>query len=79
VSQEHKLRVPINEFFDKPRAGNAIHFNFLARKPFHKLDSCVGVAFAIVGLLLLRKSFPNLPSSVGLRGIPRIVSISVMM
>ena len=41
--------------------------------------ACVGVAFAIVGLLLLRKSFPNLPSSGGLRGIPRIVSISVMM
>jgi len=34
VRQEHKLRVPVHEFFDEPRAGNAIHFNFLASDPF---------------------------------------------
>src|SRR6266508_4670534 len=37
VRQEGKLRVLINEFFDKPRAGDSIHFNFLAGDPFHAL------------------------------------------
>jgi hypothetical protein len=37
VWQEDKLRVSIDEFFDEPRAGNSIHFNFLAGDPFHML------------------------------------------
>src|SRR6266436_8311540 len=44
--QKDKLRVFIDEFFDEPRAGHAVHFNFLAGDPFHKLDSCfVGAWF----------------------------------
>ena len=58
--QENKLRVGINEFLDKPRASHAIYFNFLASDPFHKLafaswQRIAGVAFAIIGLFLLRK------------------------
>src|SRR5438445_5027989 len=37
--QEDKLCVLVDEFFDKPWAGNSIHFNFLAGDPFHELDS----------------------------------------
>jgi hypothetical protein len=37
VWQKDKLRVLIDEFFYKPWAGNAIHFNFLAGDPFHVL------------------------------------------
>jgi transporter family protein len=37
VRQEHKLRVPVHEFFNEPRAGNAIDLNFLAGDPFHAL------------------------------------------
>jgi len=39
VRQEDKLRVSVDEFLDEPRAGDAVHFNFLAGDPFHKLDS----------------------------------------
>src|SRR4029077_17194432 len=46
VWQEDKLRVSVDEFLDEPRAGHAVHFNFLAGDPFHKLDSCfVGAWF----------------------------------
>src|SRR6266508_4058143 len=46
VRQEDKLRVSVDEFLNEPRAGHAVHFNFLARDPFHKLDSCfVGAWF----------------------------------
>src|SRR6266545_6686910 len=46
VRQEDKLRVSVDEFLKEPRAGHAVHFNFLARDPFHKLDSCfVGAWF----------------------------------
>ena len=37
--KEDKLGVPVDEFLDEPWAGNSIDFNFLARDPFHKLDS----------------------------------------
>src|SRR5437867_13135188 len=37
--QEDKLRVWIDEFFDEPRAGHSVHFNFLASDPFHDLHS----------------------------------------
>jgi len=36
--QEHKLRIFIDEFLDKPRAGHPVHFNFLASNPFHKVN-----------------------------------------
>src|SRR6516164_3239652 len=39
VWQEHKICVWVNEFFDEPRAGNSIDFNFLAGNPFHTLRS----------------------------------------
>jgi transporter family protein len=35
--QEDKLRVFVDELFDKPWAGDAVHFNFLAGDPFHAL------------------------------------------
>src|SRR5438132_8670204 len=38
--QKDKLRIRVHKLFDKPRAGNAVYFNFLASDPFHKLDSC---------------------------------------
>ncbi len=39
--QEDKLRILVDEFFDEPWAGDAIHFNFLASDPPHRLDSHV--------------------------------------
>jgi bacterial/archaeal transporter family protein len=39
VRQEQKLRIGVNKFFDEPRAGDPIYFNFLASDPFHKLQS----------------------------------------
>ena len=41
VWQEDKLCIWIDEFFDEPWAGDAIHFNFLASDPPHRLDSHV--------------------------------------
>ena len=41
VRQEQKLRIGVNKFFDEPRAGDSIYFNFLASDPFHKLQSCL--------------------------------------
>src|SRR5436309_2309411 len=54
VWQEDKLRVSIDELFDEPWASYAIHFNFLASDPFHKLDSCLVAAwfwYAIVAAI----------------------------
>src|SRR5437762_2223569 len=92
--QKHKLRVRIDQFPDKPWAGDSIYFNFLAGDPFHKLafirfqrggplsavpailaggaammaiagilffretlswQRLLGIAFAILGLFLLRR------------------------
>jgi bacterial/archaeal transporter family protein len=53
--QEDKLRVLVDEFFDKPRAGNAVHFNFLASDPFHELDSSSVAAwfwYAVIAAIL---------------------------
>jgi transporter family protein len=55
VWQKDKLRVSIDEFFDEPWAGHAIHFNFLASDPLHKLDSCFVAAwfwYAVVAAIL---------------------------
>jgi len=35
VWQKNKLRVRIHKLFDKPRASDAVYFNFLAGDPFH--------------------------------------------
>lgn len=40
MREEDKFRVSVDKFFDKPRAGDSVHFNFLASDPFHELDSC---------------------------------------
>src|SRR6266581_5834805 len=37
VRQKNKLRFWIHEFADQPQASHAVHFNFLARDPFHAL------------------------------------------
>ena len=53
--QKNKLGVRVHKLFDKPRAGNSIHFNFLAGNPFHKLDSCVVAAwfwYAVIAAVL---------------------------
>ena len=52
---------------------------FCSSANHHHGNELAGVAFAIVGLFLLRKEFPELPSSRRLRGIPRIVSVGAMM
>ena len=55
VWQEDKLCIWIDEFFDEPWAGDAIHFNFLASDPFHRLDSCFVAAwfwYAVVAAIL---------------------------
>ena len=39
VWQKNKLRIRVHKLFDKPRAGDAVYFNFLASDPFHTLDS----------------------------------------
>ena len=35
VREENKLRASVDEFFDEPRAGHPVHFNFLASDPSH--------------------------------------------
>ena len=55
VRQENKLRIPVDESLDKPRATHAIHFYFLASDPFHKLDSCFVAAwfwYAVLAAIL---------------------------
>src|SRR5438105_15829743 len=53
--QKDKLRIRVHKLFDKPRASNAVYFNFLASDPFHKLDSCFVAAwfwYAVVAAIL---------------------------
>ncbi len=53
--QKNKLGVRVHKLFDKPRAGDAVYFNFLASDPFHKLDSCFVAAwfwYAVVAAIL---------------------------
>ena len=53
--QEDKLRVSVDKFFDQPRAGNSVHFNFLASDPFHELDSSFVAAwfwYAVIAAIL---------------------------
>src|SRR5881397_1317381 len=38
VREKDELRVLVDEFLDQPWASHAVHFNFLASDPFHKLD-----------------------------------------
>jgi transporter family protein len=55
VRQENKLCVVVDEFLDEPWAGNSIHFNFLARDPFHALASSSMAAwfwYAVVAAVL---------------------------
>jgi bacterial/archaeal transporter family protein len=55
MRQEDKLRVSVDKFFDKPRAGDSVHFNFLASDPFQELHSCVVAAwfwYAVVAAIL---------------------------
>jgi len=55
VWHEDKLCVSVDEFFDEPWAGHAVHFNFLAGDPFHKLDSRFVAAwfwYAVVAAVL---------------------------
>jgi len=37
--KKNKFRLRIDKVSDQPRASHAVHFNFLASNPFHKLDS----------------------------------------
>src|SRR5467141_3332676 len=39
MRKENKFRLRIDKISDQPRASHAVHFNFLASNPFHKLDS----------------------------------------
>ena len=39
VRKKNKFRLRIDKVSDQPRASHAVHFNFLASNPFHKLDS----------------------------------------
>src|SRR5436190_14608123 len=53
--QKDELRVWVDEFFDKPRTGNSVHFNFLASDPFHELDFCFVATwfwYAVVAAIL---------------------------
>src|SRR6266581_3499861 len=55
VREEDELRVLIDKFFDKPRTGDSVHFNFLASDPFHELDSSFVAAwfwYAVVAAIL---------------------------
>ncbi len=55
VREEDELRIWVDEFFDKPWAGDAVHFNFLASDPFHELDSHFVAAwfwYAVVAAIL---------------------------
>jgi len=65
VRQENKLRVSVDEFLDKPWAGDSIHFNFLAGDPFHKLDLVSWqLGFGMRSLLLcFTARIKSLPSS----------------
>src|SRR5436190_1092672 len=55
MREEDKLRVSVDEVFDKPWARHSVYFNFLASDPFHKLDSCFMAAwfwYAVVAAVL---------------------------
>jgi len=55
VRQKYKLCASVDEFLDQPRAGHAVHFNFLASDPFHKLEFCFMAAwswYAVVAAVL---------------------------
>jgi transporter family protein len=39
MRKENKFCLRIDKISDQPRASHAVHFNFLASNPFHKLDS----------------------------------------
>ena len=39
MRKKNKFRLRIDKVSDQPRASHAVHFNFLASNPFHKLDS----------------------------------------
>ena len=55
VPEKNKLRLRVDKFADEPRASHAVHFNFLASDPFHKLDSCFMAAwfwYAVVAAVL---------------------------
>ncbi|MGC1320927.1 MAG: hypothetical protein WA849_01970 [Candidatus Udaeobacter sp.] len=89
--QEHKLGVWINEFFQKGgtlssvpailRGGVVIMaatgILFFSGAP--SWQRIVGVAFAIIGLFFAAQIVSEAARLRGLRGIPRIVSIRVMM
>jgi transporter family protein len=53
--EEDKLCIQVDEVFDKPRAGNSVHLNFLASDPFHELDYCFVAAwfwYAVIAAIL---------------------------
>jgi bacterial/archaeal transporter family protein len=53
--QEYKFRISVDKFFDEPRAGNSIDFNFFASNPSHKLHSSSVAAwfwYAVVAAVL---------------------------
>jgi len=55
VWQKDKLRIRVHKLFDKPRAGDAIHFNFLASDPLHDLTFSFMTAwfwYAVVAAIL---------------------------
>src|SRR5437899_7457862 len=55
VRKKNKVRLWIDKISDQPRAGDSVHFNFLASDPFHKLDSCFVAAwfwYAVVAAVL---------------------------
>src|SRR6202022_4626997 len=43
--KKNKFRLRVDEVFDQPRTSNPVHFNFLARDPFHDLRSDVVAAW----------------------------------
>src|SRR5438552_4056877 len=55
MRKKNKFRLRIYKIADQPRASHAVHFNFLASDPFHKLDSCFMAAwfwYAVVAAVL---------------------------
>ena len=55
VREEDELRMFVDELFDEPWAGYAVHFNFLASDPFHELDFLFVAAwfwYAVIAAIL---------------------------
>src|SRR5664279_480956 len=47
-ADNNEFSLPVDEFLDEPRTGNAVNFHFLAGDPFHDLLRLVNADFGVL-------------------------------